>query len=196
MSASNLHTKITRNLAFIVGVLLLLAGITSILEWREVSLFAGLILSVVFLLLVVWINHEFKTPQPWSNLAIGFGVIYVSFTSFNYAFTLSFIGRSIPIPELMEISQTDSIFLVIEMLGYFFMGLSTLAIIPVFGFSKQEKAIKGLFALNGFLGVGGLFGYIIDLPMSIMYWGLLLWNLILPLACFLVSRHFHQQVHH
>ena len=49
--------------------------------------------------------------------------------------------------------NTQSMMWVFEVLGYFFMGISTLFVAPVFGSGRLESYVRWLFVLNGVLGL-------------------------------------------
>jgi len=76
---------------------------------------------------------------------------------------------------------------VIEVLGYGFMGLSTLSVAWIFTAGIIEETIKWLFVANGALGVGGMLGYALGLDMNILLGGLIVWDIIMPLSTILLS---------
>jgi hypothetical protein len=96
--------------------------------------------------------------------------------------------------ELFVMSNPDSMMWVIEILRYFFMGLSTLFAVPVFGSSLLESSIKLIFILNGLLGIGGLIGYAEGLSINILIVGLMFWNVIMPVAALLLIFYFRKFV--
>lgn len=100
------------------------------------------------------------------------------------------ITGMIPNIELLAMDNPHSIMWVIEMLGYFFMGLSTLAITPIFGDSLIEKLIKLIFLFNGILGIGGLFAYTAGLDINICLIGLAVWNIVMPIGTGLLTYYF------
>ena len=57
--------------------------------------------------------------------------------------------------DVFAMDNPLSIMIVIEALGYGFMGLATLSTAFVFTNGKVEKAIRWLFIFNGILGVRG-----------------------------------------
>jgi hypothetical protein len=71
---------------------------------------------------------------------------------------------------------------VIEVLGYFFMGLSTLFAAPVFGSGKVENLARWLFVTNGILGILTPIAYALSLPMAILLGGLIIWDIVMPLS--------------
>jgi hypothetical protein len=79
-------------------------------------------------------------------------------------------------------TNPQSMMWVIEILGYFFMGLTTLFTAPVFGAGRIEKLIKWLFVANGVLGILTPIGYGLNFPLQILLGGLILWDIIMPLS--------------
>ena len=88
---------------------------------------------------------------------------------------------------MFSMTNTHSMMWVIEVLGYFFMGLATLFAAPVFGSSRTEKAIKWLFVANGVLGILTPIGYGLNLPIEILLGGLIIWDIIMPISTALVA---------
>ena len=60
----------------------------------------------------------------------------------------------------------QSMMWVIEVLGYFFMGLATLFAAPVFRSGRVESLVKWLFLTNGVLGILTPIAYGLNLPMQ------------------------------
>lgn len=92
----------------------------------------------------------------------------------------------------MDMSSPSSIFWMVEILGYFFMGMSTLALSRLFKSGPYAKAINILFIVNGILVSGGILGYLLDWSNDLMLAGLLSWNILLPIAAFLIFLRFRQ----
>ncbi len=70
------------------------------------------------------------------------------------------------------------------------MGLSTLFAAPIFALGKLEKAIRWLFITNGALGIGGLVGYALNLSLSLLLGGLIIWDIVMPLSTALIAYRF------
>jgi hypothetical protein len=168
-----------------------LAGLTSVLKIAIPSLVFGFLLALFFILLMVCVHYfHGKDTRLYSLLGVIFAVMYGLLICFNYYLQLNMIKQVIPNIDLLNMDNPKSIMYVIEMLGYFFMGLSTLAVIPVFGASFLEKLIKAIFLLNGFLGIGGLIAYTAGLDITIMLTGLIVWNIIMPIGAGLLTYYF------
>jgi len=80
-----------------------------------------------------------------------------------------------------------SIMIVIEALGYGFMGLATLSTAFIFTDGILEKAVRWLFIINGILGIGGIIGYALGLSMAILAGGLIAWDIIMPISSILMA---------
>jgi hypothetical protein len=78
----------------------------------------------------------------------------------------------------------------IEILGYFFMGLSMLFIAPIFQSGRLEKLIRWLFVFNGILGIGGATGFALNLDWRILIGGLILWTIVMPVTTALLAYWF------
>jgi len=168
-----------------------LAGLTSVFKIVIPSLVFGFLLALLFILLMVCVHYFHKrNTQLYSMLGIVFAVVYGLLICLNYYLQLNMIKQMIPNIDLIAMDNPKSIMWVIEILGYFFMGLSTLAIIPIFGFSLIEKLIKITFLLNGILGIGGLIAYTAGLDIKICLMGLVVWNIIMPIGTGLLTYYF------
>lgn len=73
--------------------------------------------------------------------------------------------------SVFEMTNPQSMMWVTEILGYFFMGLTTLFTAPVFGAGRIEKLIKWLFVANGVLGILTPIGYGLNFPLQVLLWG-------------------------
>lgn len=178
-------------LSILTTVLLALAGLTSVLKITVPSLIFGFVLIPLFIAVMVCIHYLLGNKMKlFSMLGIVFAVMYGSLISFNYYLQLVLIQKNIPGSELFSMTNPNSIFMAIEILGYFFMGLSTLSVALVFGSASVEKFIKLIFVTNGLLGIGGLVGYGLGWSMEIMYLGLMVWNVIMPIATGMLAYRF------
>jgi hypothetical protein len=177
-------------LSIITAVLFFVAGVTSAAEYSIASLLFGFFLAIFFIILVVCIYLTQDRKPFWGILAIVFATIYVVFVSFNYSLQLSFLSRRVNIPEELLMTNPDSVFWLVELLAYFFMGLATLSLCPLFENTLVGKWIKTIFLVNAFLGIGGLVGYAAELNLNIMFAGLIIWNIIMPIASVLLYFYF------
>jgi hypothetical protein len=172
-------------------LLLFLAGLTSVLKITIPSLTFGFSLVPVFITLTVCLHYTAQDDKKlFSMLGVVFACMYGVFISFNYYLQLTLIQTKAVDLALFDMSNPVSMMWVIEILGYFFMGLSTVFISFIFGTSIVEKLIKAIFLFNGLLGIGGLIGYALRWDLGVMLWGLVLWNIVMPIAGALLIFYF------
>ncbi len=174
----------------LAALLVFIAGLTSVLNIAKPSLISGFLLVPIFITLMVCIHYNSKKEiKLFSLLSVQFATMYGILISFNYYLQLALIPNNSSGLELFVMSNPNSMMWVIEVLGYFFMGLSTLFMVPVLGSTLLERLIKIFFSLNGFLGIGGLIGYASGLSIDIFMIGLMSWNIIMPIAFLLIFFH-------
>lgn len=101
--------------------------------------------------------HGCVSPRmrTWSRLGLSFSIIYAVFILTCYYVQLAVIrinnlGLSREVLRAFEYSP-GSVLFAVDMLGYAFMTLSTLVIIPVFGTSAFEKRLKILLLIHGMM---------------------------------------------
>ena len=92
-----------------------------------------------------------------------------------------------------DMTDPNSIMWVIEVLGYGFMGLSTLSAAWVFRTGTLENLVRWLFVLNGILGLGGMIGYALHWSMSLLLGGLIAWDIVMPLSTILLAILFRKR---
>jgi hypothetical protein len=179
----------------LAALVVLLAGLTSVLNIPIPSLILGFLLVPIFITLMVCLHYNSNNDKKiFSLLGVLFASMYGVLISFNYYLQLTLMQNNSSGLELFAMSNPNSMMWVIEVLGYFFMGLSTLFAVAIFGSTLLEKFIKILFIINGLLGIGGLIGYAIGLSMNILMIGLMSWNIIMPIAALLTFFYFKKQV--
>jgi hypothetical protein len=163
------------------------SGITATAAWKTPSLISGIILVPVFTVLIVCI-HDYADihRKIFSRLGMLFTVGYAVLIGFNYYMQLTLVRQDLyTVP--FDMSDPKSIMWVIEILGYGFMGLATFFAAWVFNSGRLENAVRWLFITNGVLGIGGMIGYALGLSMDIMYGGLVLWDIIMPVSSILLA---------
>lgn len=93
--------------------------------------------------------------RTWSRLGLSFAIIYAVFILTCYYIQLAVIRINSPglSPEVLKAFEYSpgSVLFAVDMLGYAFMTLTTLVIIPVFGSSVFEKRLKALLLVHGLL---------------------------------------------
>lgn len=183
---------IPQYISLLTALLLILLGITSARGLTKVSLIVGLILVLAIITMVVCIRQEWGERTVFGTLGIIFIAIYGVLISSNYFIQLSAFMREVNLVDSMDMSSPSSIFWMVEILGYFFMGMSTLALAPLFKEGAYSRPIQILLILNAVLVAGGILGYLLNWGNDLMLVGLLSWNIIVAIAAFLIFLRFRQ----
>jgi hypothetical protein len=173
--------------AVATSILFVFSGISATIAIRIPSLLSGIILIPAFVLVMACI-HEYASPERrlYSLLGLLFAVGYSVLIGFNYYMQLTL--ATLPgFAVMFDMKSPKSIMWVIEILGYGFMGLSTLSAAWVFTSGGIVKGIKWLFVANGVLGVGGMLGYALGWNVNILLGGLIAWDIIMPVSTILLS---------
>ena len=173
--------------AVVFTVAVLFAGITATAALKMPSLISGIITVPAFTVLMACIHDYARTERRlFSRLGMLFAIGYAVLIGFNYFMQLTLVRQNLyTAPFAMDNAQ--SVFFVIEVLGYGAMGLATLFAAWVFDSGSLEKAIRWLFVVNGVLGIGGMIGYALGLSTTILYGGLLAWDVIMPISSILLA---------
>jgi hypothetical protein len=190
MQMGYMNYSFAKSVCLTTAILVALAGATAILEMKVPSLIFGFLLIPAFISMIVSIHVLNSSHKMMSMVGVVFSGMYGVLISLNYALEMSFIGRQTPVPDAFNMENPESIFWTIEVLGYFFMGLSTGILVPMFHSNITDRAIQLFFLINAVLGVGGLIGYWMDFPLTIMLGGLMVWNIVMPIAAILVFFYF------
>ena len=123
------------------------------------------------------------------SVALGFysRLGYAVLIGFNYYMELTLVRNNL-YTDAFAMDDPQSIMWVIEVLGYGFMGLATLATAFVFTNGKLENAIRWLFIVNGILGIGGMIGVdALGLSLNILAGGLVIWYIVMPISSVLLA---------
>ncbi|MBT8220319.1 MAG: hypothetical protein KJP00_10860 [Bacteroidia bacterium] len=185
------NARIAKYSSLLTAMLLIFLGLSSGLGYVRLSLIIGSFLAFTIVIMVVSVRHHFK-PSIYGTLAIVFIAIYAVLISSNYFIQLSAIFRDAPLLNTMDMSSPLSVFWMIEILGYFFMGMSTICLSELFKEGPFARPIRILLILNGFLGLGGVLGYWLNWGNDLMLAGLLSWNIVVPIAAFLIFLRFRK----
>jgi hypothetical protein len=132
--------------------------------------------------------HEYARfeKKMFSRPGLLFTVGYAVLISFNYYMQLTLVRQNLyTAPFAMD--NPRSVMWVIEVLGYGFMGFATFFASWVFDLVRLEKAIRCLFIINGLLGIGGIIGYALGLSLNIMLGGLVVWDVVMPIASIILA---------
>lgn len=174
--------------AIIATLLVTVAGVTATASIQPFATIMGFLLTPTFLVVMACIHcYASESKKVFSLVGLSFAIIYATLISLNYFIQLTFVNQSTFDVSLFSMTNPQSLMWVIEVLGYFFMGLATLFAAPVFGSGRVEKIIKWLFIVNGILGIGALLGYGMNVPLEIMLGGLIVWDIVMPVSTALLA---------
>jgi hypothetical protein len=177
--------------AILVTIFLAISGITSSASIYLVSNISGFILTSIFLIVITCIYYSAPDDKKiLGQIGLSFAIIYATMISMNYFIQLTFVKFGAFNTDIFSITNPQSMMMTIEVLGYFFMGLSTLFIAPIFQSGRLEKLIRWLFVFNGILGIGGAIGFALNLDWRILIGGLIIWTIVMPITTALISYWF------
>ncbi len=197
MTSTNLNLAYKTGLwsASLATVLIVVAGITATAALQPLATVVGFLVAPTFIVVMACIYSTAPEDRRFLALiGVSFALIYGTLISFNYFADLTFVRQGAFDTEVLNMLNTSSLFWVVEVLGYFFMGLATLFTAFVFTLGRVEIAIKWLFIINGVLGIGGLIGYALSVSISLLLGGLIVWDIIMPIAMALVAYHFKNRL--
>ena len=170
-----------------------IAGITATAAIQPFATIVGFLLTLAFLILMACVHgYSPEEKSIFSLIGLSFAIIYTTLIGINYFIQLTFVRQTAFDASAFEMTNPQSMMWVIEVLGYFFMGLATLFAAPVFGSSKTEKTVKWLFVANGVLGILTPIGYGLNLPLQILLGGLIIWDVIMPISTVALAYLFKQ----
>ena len=174
-------------------VLVAVAGVTATASIQPFATIIGFLLTSSFLVVMACV-HGYASDERkiFSLIGLSFAIIYATLISINYFIQLTFVSQSSFDVEIFAMDNPQSMMWVIEVLGYFFMGLSTLFTAPVFESGRIESLIKWLFVANGILGILTPIGYGLNLPLQILLGGLIVWDIIMPISTALLAYLFRR----
>ncbi len=198
MSQDEAKNKYTYQLGFFSAIaatiLVAIAGITATAAIQPFATIIGFLLTVSFLVVMACIySYAPQEKKVFALAGFSFAIIYATLISTNYFIQLTFVNQNTFDTSVFSMTNPQSMMWVIEVLGYFFMGLATLFAAPVFGSSKTEKLIKWLFIANGVLGILTPVGYGLNLPMETLLGGLIVWDIIMPISTVALAYLFREK---
>jgi len=135
-----------------------------------------------------------ETKKVFSLISIAFSCIYAAIICTNYyiqlfVVRLNLLNNALDGIALLAMPNLHSVFFALETIGYSFLSLATLFVIPVFSGGRLERWIQWLFIVSGAIGILGAIVAPFDQPMLIFV-GLGIWSLTFPIATILVSIFF------
>ena len=179
--------------AIVATILVAIAGSTATASIQPLATLVGFLLTLSFLVVMACIHSYASDEKKVFSLAgLSFGIVYATLISVNYFIQLTIVRSGAFDLPIFDMTNTDSMMWVIEILGYFFLGLAMLSAAPVFGSSKVERLVKWLFALNGILGILTPLYYTYVFPIEVAFWGLIVWDVLTPIAAASLAYLFKQ----
>ncbi len=164
-------------------LLVLVAGITATASIQPFATIIGFLLTSSFLVLMACVHsYAPEERKVFSLVGLSFAIIYAILISINYFIQLTYVNQHVFDVSMFEMTNPQSMMWVIEVLGYFFMGLATLFAALVFNSKGIESLIKWLFVANGVLGILTPIGYVLSWPIEILLGGLIVWDIIMPIS--------------
>ncbi len=132
-------------------------------------------------------------------LGIAFAGISVAMLGFQYysQFTVVWYNLTSGEPHalgLFVLGNPHSFFWPVEVLGYGFMSLSTLFAGFAFSNDVLERWIRGLFIINGVIGIAGILAYPLGISTMAFLSGLALWTLVFPSSTILLAISFKRKM--
>jgi hypothetical protein len=174
--------------AIAATLLVTIAGITATASIQPFATIIGFLLTSSFLVVMACIHcYASEEKKVFSLVGLSFAIIYATLISINYFIQLTFVRQNTFDVSIFSMTNSQSMMWVIEVLGYFFMGLATLFAAPVFGSRRIERLIKWLFIANGILGILTPIGYGLNLPLEILLGGLIVWDIVMPISTALLA---------
>jgi hypothetical protein len=164
-------------------LLVMVAGITATASIQPFATVVGFLLTLSFLVVMACIHsYAPEEKKVFSLVGLSFAIIYATLISVNYFIQLTFVRQTTFDVSVFDMTNNQSMMWVIEVLGYFFLGLSTLFAAPVFGSGRVESLVKWLFVANGILGILTPIGYALNLPIQVLLGGLIVWDIVMPIS--------------
>jgi len=154
----------------------------------------SLILPSMFVIMILCVHHYApEGKKTLSQLGFSFALICAVVLSIHYFVQLTVVRQGILNNELSGLWQfaapnPHSFFWAFAALGYGFMGLAALSVVPIFK-DKSERTIKWLFIANGVIGIAFLIGealgiFIVNILVSFV------WGALFPVASALLAKRF------
>lgn len=155
---------------------------------------ATLLALTVVVLMVSLHVYASQDQRILTLLAVAFSVIYATIVCTNYYLQLFVVRLNLLAGQLeglavLAMPNFHSLFFALEAFGYLFSSLATLVVIPVFSGGRLASWIRGLFIVNGMIGLLGAIIAPFDQPLLILA-SLGFWSLCYPISMILVGLYF------
>ncbi len=121
---------------------------------------------------------------------MSFAIIYAAIVGLNYFLYLTVVRQN---PQgyawLTMDLRADSAFWALEVLGYTFMSLGALFVVPIFSGGNVERAIRWLFVVNGVANIVATLAVLLTAnPLHILVLvSLGVWSIAFPIATILLA---------
>lgn len=198
--------KIGKYASLVAGSCTILFGLLIVLNFAVPTImFQFIVCFILAVSFVVVANSLYSNAAEevkiWGRIAVSFSVMYAVLICLVYYSQLTVIHLGlVPIDSLPLINFTPGAWLfAIDMLGYTFLALSTLAASFLFGRKGLERPIKFLLIIHGALAIPvslfpalPLFGTAQAVQSASLggAFALLAWCLVFAPVCFLLARFF------
>ncbi|MGE5606189.1 MAG: hypothetical protein ACM3YE_10935 [Bacteroidota bacterium] len=127
----------------------------------EISMLIGFLMVPLFIGIIVSIhNYAPITKKPLTHMALMFAAVYAVLVSLSYFVELTVIRQNIMRGQMGLLDQyVDTIMFAIDLLGFFFLGLSMSFTAHVFAGGKPEALLRCFLISDGVLGITGVVGF-------------------------------------
>lgn len=150
--------------------LALLAGVSGI-PTGSLPVIASLLIAPPLVSLMAslhgYVPHE---RRIWTQTGLSFSIAYAALVAFNYFLQLTVVRQNpAAYPWLTMDFKPDSAFWALEVLGYSFMSLAALCVVPALGRGRHETPIRWLFVANAALNGLGDVAYVLTAnPLNLL----------------------------
>jgi hypothetical protein len=161
------------------------------------SFIPAFFLAPTMVILIACINVIVpESKKVFSQIGLAFTIVYAAIIPTNYYLQLFVVRlnlQSLTLEGLSILAQSNlhSIFFALETLGYGFLSLATLFVSLVFTNGNLEIWMRSLFIISGAVGIFGVLIALFDWPYLI-FAGLGIWSIALPISTILLSFFFHR----
>ena len=175
---------------------ILLFDLTAGLGAAGVAVGAGPVASALaiapcYVALVAMLHREApERRRAWTIMSLAFAVLYAGLVSFNYALQLTVVPQNpVAFANWTLALKPDSAFWALEVMGYAYMGLSALALVPALRETRARRIAGWLFVVNAVASALGGAAYLIsgDPGNWLAVASLLVWGVAFPIGTGLIG---------
>ena len=166
---------------------------------QRFSLIPGLLLAPTFIILMTSLHYYApESKKIFTQIGISFAVVFAVMVGFSYYLQLTMvhqygiIGNKQAI-TILSMANPRSLYWIIEMFAYGFLGMATLVIAPIFKDGKLDNLIQRSMIINGVVSIASMIYYVINPDMTLQIIGLIgyvVWNIIFLTLLILLSVFF------